>query len=100
MKPDRGGPVKRELQLKGSANTTNKGATKIRKIKMSGEINHDRRRFCGSAAMNICPAQTGMFAGDDAMARPSGPPVTTGGKPTPNTPLWPLEPSLTRLHHA
>src|SRR5258707_4118345 len=91
MKPDRGDPVKRELQLKGSANTTNKGATKIRKIKMSGEINHDRRRFCGSAAMTIAAAQAGMFAVLDAIASPVGTTGTTARKTSANRSVCPFQ---------
>jgi hypothetical protein len=36
--------------------------------KISREINHDRRRFCGAAAMTIAAAQAGRFAAVDARA--------------------------------
>src|ERR1700731_330158 len=36
---------------------TDKGGTKMSTIKTSEEINHNRRRFCGTAAMTIAAAQ-------------------------------------------
>jgi hypothetical protein len=35
---------------------------------MPEEINHDRRRFCGTAAMTIAAAQLGVFGSADAQA--------------------------------
>ena len=37
--------------------STDKGGTKMNTIKTSEEINHNRRRFCGTAAMTIAAAQ-------------------------------------------
>ena len=41
------------------------------KIKMSKEINRDRRRFCGTAAMTIAAAQLNMIVSADAQSSKS-----------------------------
>ena len=60
-------------------------------IKMSGEIDHDRRRFCGTAAMTIAAAQAGIFAAVDARASQAEPAGATASKPSANTSFGPLK---------
>jgi hypothetical protein len=41
--------------------TSNEAASKMNRIKMSEEINGDRRRFFGTAVATVAPAQFGMM---------------------------------------
>ena len=54
-------------------------------IRMSEEINHNRRRFCGTAAMTIAAAQLGMTAFADAQSNNAKPAAATTIKPRTNT---------------
>jgi pimeloyl-ACP methyl ester carboxylesterase len=49
-------------------------------IKMSQEINHDRRRFLGTAAMTVAAAQLGMIGSADAQPSTTGPADATSVK--------------------
>ena len=60
-------------------------------IKMSQEIDHNRRRFCGSAAIAVAAAQLGVFGSLDAQASsPKSAGVTTS-TPGTNTSFGPLK---------
>ena len=55
------------------------------KIKMSKEINRDRRRFCGTAAMTIAAAQLNMIGSADAQSRKSESAQLPAAKPGTHT---------------
>jgi hypothetical protein len=59
------------------------------RIKMSEEINHNRRRFCGTAAM--AAAQFGMFGSADAQSSKVNPADVPPIKPGTNTSFGPLK---------
>jgi pimeloyl-ACP methyl ester carboxylesterase len=52
---------------------------------MSGEINYDRRRFLGIAAMSIATAKLGMIGSADAQSSKAGPAGATAIKPGTST---------------
>ena len=52
---------------------------------MSEEINHDRRRFLGTAAMTIAAAQLGMIGSADAQSSKTKPADVPAIKPGTNT---------------
>jgi pimeloyl-ACP methyl ester carboxylesterase len=53
-------------------------------IKISDDVNHHRRRFCGTAAMTIAAAKAGIFDAVDAKASKVEPAVATASKPGTN----------------
>ncbi len=58
---------------------------------MSGEINHDRRRFLGNAAMTMAAAQLGMLGSADAQSTIKGAPADVPpAKRGTNTSLGPI----------
>ena len=58
---------------------------------MSEEINSDRRRLLGTAAMTIAAAQLGGFGSADAQASKNKPAPATTSKPGTNTSFGPLK---------
>jgi pimeloyl-ACP methyl ester carboxylesterase len=74
-----------------SAIKSNKGDTRMSTIKISEGINHDRRRFCGSAVIAVAAAQLGVFGSLDAQAGKSKPAGATTSKPGTNTSFGPLK---------
>jgi pimeloyl-ACP methyl ester carboxylesterase len=60
-------------------------------MKMSEEINHNRRNFCGTAAMAVAAARLGVFGPADAHAREAMPASAAAGKPGTNTSFGPLK---------
>src|ERR1700722_10156013 len=52
---------------------------------MSEEINHNRRRFLGTAAMTIAAAQFGIFGSADAQSSTTKPAEVSTIKPGTNT---------------
>ena len=60
-------------------------------IEVSGEMNHNRRRFCGTAAMAIAAAQVGMLGAAGAKASMTEPAGATASKPGTNTSFGPLK---------
>ena len=58
---------------------------------MSEEINHDRRRFLGTAAMTIAAAQLGMIGSADAQPGKAKPADLPAIKPGTNTSFGPLK---------
>jgi pimeloyl-ACP methyl ester carboxylesterase len=60
-------------------------------IKMSEEINHGRRRFCGTAAMTVAAAQFGMFGSAEAQSSRVNPADVPPIKPGTNTSFGPLK---------
>jgi pimeloyl-ACP methyl ester carboxylesterase len=58
---------------------------------MSEEINYDRRRFCGTAAITIAAVQLGMIGSADAHSRKARPAAATTIKPATNTPFGPVK---------
>jgi len=58
---------------------------------MSEEINYDRRRFFGTAAMTIAAAQFGMLGSADAQSSNAKPAGATTIKPGTNTSFGPLK---------
>jgi pimeloyl-ACP methyl ester carboxylesterase len=60
-------------------------------IEMSGEINRNRRRFCGTAAIAIAAVQVGMLGAVDAKAGNAEPAGATASKPGANTSFGPLK---------
>ena len=58
---------------------------------MSEEINHDRRRFLGTAAMTIAAAQLGMFGSASAQSGKTKPANLPAIKPGTNTSFGPLK---------
>ena len=59
--------------------------------KMSEEINRNRRRFCGTAAMTVAAAQFGLFGSVDAQSADAKSPVPAGSKPAANTSFGPIK---------
>jgi pimeloyl-ACP methyl ester carboxylesterase len=60
-------------------------------MKMSEEINHHRRRFCGTAAMAVAAVQFGMFGSADAQSYKANPADVPPIKPGTNTSFGPLK---------
>jgi pimeloyl-ACP methyl ester carboxylesterase len=60
-------------------------------IKTPDEIDHDRRRFLGTAAMTIAAAQLGMLGSADAQSRKVNPAEVPAIKPGTNTSFGPLK---------
>src|SRR5277367_2034387 len=58
---------------------------------MSEEINNDRRRFFGAAALTMAAAQLGVFGSLDARASSEVPPAPSPSKPGTNTSFAPLK---------
>ena len=58
---------------------------------MSGDINYERRRFIGTAAMTIAAAQLGVFGSADAQASKAKPAGATTIKPGMNASFGPLK---------
>jgi pimeloyl-ACP methyl ester carboxylesterase len=58
---------------------------------MSEDINYDRRRFLGTAAMTVAAAQLGIFGSADAQASKTKPSGATTIKPGTNTSFGPLK---------
>jgi hypothetical protein len=52
---------------------SNRGDSPMNAIKMYEEINHNRRRFLGNAAMTFAAAQVGIFSSADAQSRKAQP---------------------------
>jgi hypothetical protein len=73
-----------------SAINSIKGDTRMSTIKISEEINHDRRRFFGTAAMTIAAAEFGMIGSLEAQsnAKPANVPQI---KPGTNASFGPLK---------
>jgi alpha/beta hydrolase fold len=61
------------------------------RIKMSEEINHNRRRFCGTATMTIAAVQCGIFGSADAQSSKVNPADVPPIKPGTNTSFGPLK---------
>ena len=62
----------------------------MRTVKMSEEINHNRRRFCGTAAITAAAAQLGLFGTVDMQAGKAEPAGATASKLGANTSFGPL----------
>jgi hypothetical protein len=60
-------------------------------VKKSEEIDHNRRRFCGTAAMTMAAAQFGMFGSADAQSRKVNPADLPPIEPGTNTSFGPLK---------
>src|SRR5271163_3684350 len=58
---------------------------------MSEEINNERRRFFGTAALTLAATQLGVFGSADARASNAVPPVPSPSKPGSNTSFGPLK---------
>ncbi len=58
---------------------------------MSQEINHNRRRFFGTAAMTVAAARLGMFGSADAQSSKANPSDVPTIKPGTNTSFGPLK---------
>jgi pimeloyl-ACP methyl ester carboxylesterase len=61
------------------------------KIELSDELDHGRRRFCGTAAMTIAAARLGIFSSADAHTSEVGPALVPPTKPGTGTSFGPLE---------
>ena len=61
------------------------------KVKMSKEINRDRRRFFGTAAMTVAAAQFGMIGSAAAQSNMTKPADVPAVKPGTNTSFAPLK---------
>src|SRR5882724_11825509 len=71
--------------------------------KMSEEINYDRRRFFGAAAMTIAAAQFGMHGSSDAQSSKENPadvPPTQRGTNTSFGPLKQIDAGLLNVGYA
>jgi hypothetical protein len=58
-------------------------------IKMSDEIDHNRRRFCGTAVMTIAAAQFGMIGSAEAQSSNTQPANVPQIKPGKNASFGP-----------
>jgi hypothetical protein len=72
-----------------SAIKSNNRETKMTTIKMSENVNHNRRRFFGTAAMSIAAAQLGLF--ELARANEAKPSGASKMKPGANASFGPLK---------
>ena len=80
-----------------------KGATKMDTIKTSEEINHNRRRFCGTAAMTIAAAQfvtLGSAFAQPVIAKVAGALTTKPGTHTSLGPLKQIDAGLLNIGYA
>ena len=67
------------------------------KIEMSKEINRDRRRFFGTAAMTVAAAQFGMIGSAAAQSNMTKPADVPAVKPGTNTSFAPLKQTRRRF---
>ncbi len=65
---------------------------------MSNEINHERRRFFGAAAMTLAAAQFGLVRSASAQSKAAGPPAVNTGEFFPGFSTELVETSGTTIH--
>ncbi len=65
---------------------------------MSNEINHERRRFFGAAAMTLAAAQFGLVRSASAQSKTAGPPAVNTGEFFPGFSTELVETSGTTIH--
>jgi pimeloyl-ACP methyl ester carboxylesterase len=70
---------------------SNQGDASVSTIKTSEEINHQRRRFFGAAAVTAAAAQFGMFGSTAAQASNGNPEIVSASNPATNTSFAPLK---------